>query len=747
VPAIRDGSGGIQALSRYYLTALCLAYPDRAIHVFIKNDVPEDVLPDEWRGVQFHSVAHYPECLRTLAFTILGLYHGIIDGPALVLSCHLHFLPALQVIRLFTGAFTAGILHGLETWNARGFLRLAALRHTDLVINVSKFTYDHVLHILQISPSIAVVIANTFDSNKFKIGPKPQKLLSRYGLKSDQPVLLSISRLALSERYKGHEQVLQSLAEVRKHFPTIRYLIGGTGDYATELKHLAEKWGVADLTIFAGFIPNEELCAHYQLCDLFVMPSRKEGFGIVFLEAMACGKPVIAGNKDGSVDALDSGRLGVLVDPEDHQEISKNIVDVLSKRHPNSLIFDPVRLRESVIETFGNDAFNRKVKDTLGPFLVPRNQRYRAPSLRNETSGKSSAPKLRITVLTQLTSPYQVEFLNTVAERSDCDLSVVYLTSRDHSRLWSLPDIRHRHVILSDHPEAKPTAMEWILEADVTVFNYYTHAFAIWAMYRRVATRRPWVFWGERPGALHLGFIGTLARNLLLYPLSMNRVPIWGVGQFAIQGYAEEFGSDRPFTNLPYFSDLKRFQHLDRTPESGVVRFLYCGSLSKRKGTDLLATAFLRLATEFAHIRLILVGVGPLETQLKAKLQPVSDQVEFVGFVDWDDLPKAYQLGDVFCFPSRYDGWGLALLEAMAAGLPVISTNLTGAALEYIEPGVNGWIVAAEDDEALYQAMRGALSAPIQKMGQRASQSVIAHTLENGSKLFAESSRQIANQC
>jgi glycosyltransferase involved in cell wall biosynthesis len=746
MPAIKDGSGGIQALGRYYLTAICRAYPDFNIRVFVKNDRPEEVLPAEWDSVQFHSAANYPAVLRTLVFALLGIYYALVDKPVLVLSCHLHFLPALQVIRFLTGAHTAVILHGVETWEARGTLRLAALNSTDLAINVSRYTLNHVLRNLDVSPSIAVVIGNTFDATKFHIGHKPQSLLSRYGLTADQPILLTISRLALEERYKGHAQVLRSLIDVRKHYPTIRYVIGGRGDYLAELKRLAESLGVADLTIFAGYIPNEELGAHYQLCDVFVMPSKKEGFGIVFLEAMACGKPVIAGNQDGSVDALDSGRLGVLVDPDDVPKLSQSIVDVLSKQIQPALIFNPEQLRASVIETFGNSSFNRKVKDTLDPFLsAGPDQEDLSLDCSNQPAG-SRTDKVSVTVLTHLTSPYQVEYLNAVAENEDCDLKVVYLTSQDQSRLWTHPTINHQCIILSDSPQLRSKALSWLLSSDVAVFNYYTDWFAMWAMYKRIASGRPWVFWGERPGAMQLGLIGTIGRSALLFPLTVSRVPIWGIGEFAVKEYANEFGADRPFTNLPYFSNLKRFQWPDRRRPLDVLRFIYCGSLSKRKGTDLLATAFLRLASQFPQVQLILVGEGPLASEVKDMLRPVSAQVDCVGFVDWNDLPSAYQRGDVFCFPSRYDGWGLALVEAMASGLPVIGTDRTGAALEYVEHGVNGWLIPADDAEALYIAMEEAVSAPIHTMGNAASQAVLRHSLEQGSKRFVESAKSALSE-
>ncbi len=737
VPDVRDGGGGIQTLSRKYIHSIRKAYPKHKLSVLVKNDVPALDDPLRTDGVTFLSTAGWPIRLRTLVFALLGVWLGFRQKPSLAIAMHLHFLPALQILRVINGTRIVGILHGIEAWQPLGLLRLLALSHADLCIAVSQHTKQETIRLHSLQEDQVTVIPNTFNSRRYNTGAKPPYLLARYALDKDHPILLTISRLDPTERYKGHDQVLQALLIIRKQFPKVRYLIGGTGLYRATLEKRAVELGVSDLIIFIGFIPNEELCAHYQLCDVFVMPSQKEGFGIVFLEAMACGKPVIAGNQDGSVDALDEGRLGVLVDPQSPPEIADAVLKLLARNHPNHLLFKPDALREAVVETFGQNAFNKRLREALLPLThsvteSPRTP-YPAPLIPPQTP-----PPIRITVLTQLTSPYQVEFLNAVAILENCDLTVVYLTSQDRQRHWTLPAIKHRHLILDAQPEARHEAMDWLLTADVTVFNYYTHPFAARALLRRAATHQPWVFWGERPGALQLGWLGSLTRQVLLLPLFYKPHPIWGVGRFALEGYVKEFGDARPYVNLPYFSNLNRFlsSPRDRKPEG--IRFLYCGTLSKRKGVDLLATAFVEMALEHPDVMLVLVGTGPLEETLRKTLTVVINQVEFCGFVPWDELPNAYQKGDVFCFPSRYDGWGLALVEAMASGLPVISTDLTGAALEFVTPGENGWLIPHGDLSALLLAMRESMHADLAQMGQAACQAVRDHSLPQGAKRFLE---------
>lgn len=732
-PDVCDGSGGIQALSRKYIKALRQTFPGRPVTVLIKNDLPpaDDSLRRD--GVTFRSVWRWPRKLRTLAYALMGLWYGLREKPDLILAMHLHFLPVPILLKSLRPVRVVAVLHGIEVWRQLNLVRRSALRGADLLIAVSHFTRSEALRLHDLDEARVIVIPNTFNARRFVIGPKPSELLARHGLTAEQPVLLTISRLDPGEGYKGHEHILHSLPELAARFPDIRYIIGGTGPHAGRLVALAQELGVADRVIFAGFIPNHELCAYYQLCDVFAMPSQKEGFGIVFLEAMTCGKPVIAGNRDGSVDALDGGRLGVLIDPESPTEMIRAVTALLTRSHPNTLLSQPEALRAATLRAFGRETFITRVGAALCPDC--------AGPLSAAPAEAPQVERVRVTVLTQLTSPYQVEFLNAVAGRDDCELSVVYLTDTDSNRHWTTPEIRHRHLILNRSADICKEALRWVEEADLAVFNYYTHAFAVRALTNRALARQPWVFWGERPGALQLGWVGAFARHLLLLPLHRQPQPIWGVGQFGVAGYVEEFGDQRPYVNLPYFSNLERFQSAPRAATSGGIRFLYCGTLSRRKGSDLLACAFLELAHEHPEARLILVGHGPLEPALRATLEPVAAQVEFLGFTPWEELPALYQQGDVFCFPSRYDGWGLALVEAMASGLPVISTARTGAALEFVQPGVNGWLIPPCDSTALLQAMRVALTSALGPMGQAALCTVRDHSLSQGAARFLQATR------
>jgi glycosyltransferase involved in cell wall biosynthesis len=317
---------------------------------------------------------------------------------------------------------------------------------------------------------------------------------------------------------------------------------------------------------------------------------------------------------------------------------------------------------------------------------------------------------------------------------------VLYLSARNSERAWGRREIRHSSLFLGNAPH-EAAASELVQSAELTVFNYYQHRNVRQWMHQRALSKKPWCFWGERLG-FRFRLAGAVYRRWALRDLASSSAPVWGIGSWAVESYKAEFGSgQRRYENLPYFSDLSRFFRSAKVSRySGAERvFLFSGSLIKRKGIDLLATAFIRLAERQANARLCVMGEGPLLPELRDRLSPVASRVEFVGFRDWDNLPEIYAKAHFLCAPSRHDGWGLVVPEGLAAGIPVISTLRTGAALELIRTGSNGWLIPASDEEALFEVMSQAASLPLAEyaeMSAHALESVSTHGLTCGAIRF-----------
>lgn len=345
-----------------------------------------------------------------------------------------------------------------------------------------------------------------------------------------------------------------------------------------------------------------------------------------------------------------------------------------------------------------------------------------------------------VIVFTHIPSPYQVELFNGLAKGGNLSLGVGYLYQSRAHRLWKTPDITHEHFWLEDDNRKYESARKMMADADLVVFNYYQHPQLLDLIKQRSDNGKPWCFWGERPGYHRYGQIGTLYRKWKFSALHHSQAPIWGMGKWAIAEYQREFGTQRRFFNVPYFSDLSRFKS-NRQRDKGTdrCRFLFSGSLIRRKGVDLLAQAFNRLAGDFDHVTLTFLGAGSLRATLAKQLARYKDRIEFTGFREWDDLPSIYHAADILCVPSRYDGWNLVVPEGLAAGLLVIGTDRTGAALELVEPEKNGWLVSAGDGESLYAAMRKAAmlsQEELVKGSLAAEASVARHGLADGVERF-----------
>ena len=227
------------------------------------------------------------------------------------------------------------IAHGIEVWRPLSFLQTRFLKLCDKIICVSNFTRQQMIIRHQVSAARCEVLNNAVDSfiklpeNFFK----PQKLLTRYQLTGAEPVIFTLSRLASTEQYKWHDQVIKVLSKLKGKFPGIKYILSGQYDHdeKVRIEKLIAAAGVGEQVILTGFIDESEFADYFLLADLFVLPSKKEGFGIVFIEAMAYGLPVICGNADGSSDAICNGELCKAVNADDPAELENAISGYLDE--------------------------------------------------------------------------------------------------------------------------------------------------------------------------------------------------------------------------------------------------------------------------------------------------------------------------------------------------------------------------------------------------------------------------------
>ena len=321
----------------------------------------------------------------------------------------------------------------------------------------------------------------------------------------------------------------------------------------------------------------------------------------------------------------------------------------------------------------------------------------------------SEKSRLRVAFVSVVPSPYQRDLFAALAAREDVEPSVFYMER-------AAPDSPWPERALAAHEHYLPgfwfpigsarVHLNWKLPSprdyDVVVCNTLMSLTGQWLM-RAKLRRARWMFWGEKLGAR------SRKHDMLTAPLQ-RASGIAAIGTWAERDYAARFPKT-PVFNIPYHCDLAPFATEPKAQrEPGTITFLFCGQMIARKGLDYLLTAFAALPE---NARLLLVGREAELPQLLASLAPtVRERVRYAGFQAPDALPKFFAQADVFVLPSRYDGWGVVVNQALGAGLPIIASDQVGAAHDLVVEGKNGFIFSCEDATSLTAAMLRYLTHP-----------------------------------
>lgn len=345
-------SGGIAQFNRHLLDAMALRddLDVRALGLYgdTQRGEPDGLV---WKAPSRNKAAYGMRALReALAF-----------NPDLIVSGLIGFGSLAVLLKSLTRSRLWSVTHGWEAWQPGSWTDNWGLRQSEMITSVSRFTRNKLLAWLERPAERVKLLPNTIDLDRFEPAPRPEALERRYDV-AGKKVLVTLGRLAAIDAYKGQDRIIRLIAELDDRCGPVHYIIAGDGDDRRRLEELVEELGVERFVTFAGFVPDEDVEDLYRLADLFVMPSTGEGFGIVYLEAMACGCPVVAGNKDGSVDALADGELGRLVDPDDRTALLEAIVASLVEGRRNDA-------RIPGVERFALAPFRRRVSELIDHIL------------------------------------------------------------------------------------------------------------------------------------------------------------------------------------------------------------------------------------------------------------------------------------------------------------------------------------------------------------------------------------------
>jgi glycosyltransferase involved in cell wall biosynthesis len=350
-------AGGVQRAGRHVAAVAAKFASDRGMSArFLSLNDPQGLHTVRVGSLEF-SVSGYAG--SKIQF-VLAAQRAAGRKPALVMALHPHLAPIVWSMRVRDRKFRSVIFtHGIEVWEPLGWSRGAALRRANLVIGPSADTVQHLISEQHLSPSKVQQLAWGLDPEfEARVAATASPALPP-GFPPPGRILLTVGRWDSVERYKGADTLISALPRVLKTAADTSLVLVGDGDDRPRLEHLARNLGVSEHAHFLHGLTPDQLFACYANCDVFALPSRGEGFGMVFLEAMACAKPTIGGAHGGIPDIVEDGVTGLLVPHGDAERLARAIESLLD--HPSRAREMGARGRERVQKEFTFGEFQSRL--------------------------------------------------------------------------------------------------------------------------------------------------------------------------------------------------------------------------------------------------------------------------------------------------------------------------------------------------------------------------------------------------
>lgn len=353
-------TGGIEKVCRGIAFALQAFKQEGKIHFSMISLYDE--FPDE-RYVQkslFSSYGLYPKlgailsCFTAIKYDTIILSHVNL-AP---IACFVKFLKPQCRIILWT--------HGIEVWRPLKGLKKRLVEVADEIIAVSAFTKSELVKRHDIVAERIKVIPNALDP--YFVIPEIKEnhkntIRAQYQIPVDAPLFFALTRLKNSEQQKNYDLVIQAIAALKDEGIAAYYMLGGKYEDAEyqRIQDLAISLNIQKQIILTGFIADEAISNYYQAADAFVLPSEKEGFGLVFIEAQACGLRVIAGNQDGSKETFTEGFSGYTININELDSLKKHLKKIVHKPDLQT----KKAIQESVIKGFDYHIFKNQIEKLL----------------------------------------------------------------------------------------------------------------------------------------------------------------------------------------------------------------------------------------------------------------------------------------------------------------------------------------------------------------------------------------------
>lgn len=340
---ITDKFPPVEGGSRIYYYNLCVNYPSEQVVIFTKkvdgyvDFDKEQKMKIIRKGLPLPNWKFYQ--VPSMFLTFLGAIYLVFKENIGVIHCG-DFMPAGIIgyfaKKLLNKPYVYYVHEGdywyFDRYRFKPKLRKLILENADHIVAACTNAALGVKHSTTNCSGKITIITPGVDYKKFTPGVKSPDLIRKFNLEQKK-VILTVGRLV--DGRKGHEMIIRSLPRILEEVPSAVYLIAGRGPYEDFLKTLVRELNLDDYVMFAGYVPNDMLPSIYGVADIFAMISREtpemgvEGFGMVFTEANAAGKPVVGGKCGGTEDSIVDGVTGYRVDPENVDEVISRIIKLL----------------------------------------------------------------------------------------------------------------------------------------------------------------------------------------------------------------------------------------------------------------------------------------------------------------------------------------------------------------------------------------------------------------------------------
>ena len=321
-----DAIGGIQTFNRCFVKTLddLSAKHGIDLKIVVLNDMGASNLTSKY--ISSGNVT-YIYCSKNRFKFFIEVLKLSLESDKVIFG-HVNFSPMAIFVNLLNPKIKKYlIVYGVDVWKKLALIEMLGINKIAHILSISAYTKEEMKKYNNISNNKFTITPCTLDPFYSTIVNENEKLVLPKG-----KIILSVTRLDSSEYYKNIGLVIKALPEVLKSIPDACYVIVGEGTDRFRLELLAKELGVRDNVIFAGYVPDNLLPLYYKASDVFVLPSTKEGFGIVFLEAMYFSKPCIGANAGGIPEVIADGKSGFLIDPKQINALSEKIIKLLKDK-------------------------------------------------------------------------------------------------------------------------------------------------------------------------------------------------------------------------------------------------------------------------------------------------------------------------------------------------------------------------------------------------------------------------------